>query len=153
MKKGLNIDASCPLCNENSETDEHLFMHCNATKAVWFASPLGIHVLENADLKAWVLKWLTCKEQLGSQIFCSTLWKLWQERNQVVFQQKPLNPMKVAKCAADFVTEFNQANPKRQSTRRLQQHQDRSIVDTDVCIAQVDAGCFSDGYTTWGLCV
>jgi hypothetical protein len=50
-----------------------------------------------------MLKCLTCKEQFGSQVFCATLWKLWFERNQIVFKQKPFNPMEVERCAADFV--------------------------------------------------
>jgi hypothetical protein len=99
------------LCNENSETDDHLFMHCNVVRAVWFASPLGIHVPENIDLKSWILTWLTCEEHFGSQVFCATLWKLWFERNQVVFKHKPFNPLEVARCAADFVADFNQSNP------------------------------------------
>jgi hypothetical protein len=46
----------------------YVFCLCtNAAKAVWFVSPLGIHVPENIDLKPRMLTWLTCKEQFGSQ--------------------------------------------------------------------------------------
>jgi hypothetical protein len=126
-------------------------MHCNAAKkAVWFASPLGIHVPENIDLKSWILTWLTCEDHFGSQVFCATLWKLWFERNQVVFKQKPFNPLEVARCAADFVADFNQSNPVSQRTGNMQQIQALNSSEVFDCIAQVDAGCFPDGYTTWG---
>jgi len=48
LEKGIQLDPICPLCNEHPEDNKHLFMQCNAAKAVWFTSPLGIHIPCNA---------------------------------------------------------------------------------------------------------
>lgn len=36
-----SIDYSCPICHEDRETTEHLFLRCNMARAVWFGSHLG----------------------------------------------------------------------------------------------------------------
>jgi len=37
--------------------------------------------------------WLSKKDHLAAQIFGITLWKVWQGRNQMVFQNHQFNPI------------------------------------------------------------
>lgn len=37
-KKGMKPDPSYPLCHENPETIQHIFLDCPYTKMVWFSS-------------------------------------------------------------------------------------------------------------------
>ncbi|MCH97471.1 retrotransposon unclassified-like protein [Trifolium medium] len=54
-KKGLNVDPCCPLCYQQAEDYEHIFMSCPIAKLTWFASPLGLHAPSDLDVNSWVL--------------------------------------------------------------------------------------------------
>jgi len=84
-KKGVSLEKQCPLCHGGIESTNHLFMQCNLMRLTLFASQLGSHMPFEVDLHDWILSWLTCQDQLGSQLFCSILWKFWTGRNNVVF--------------------------------------------------------------------
>ncbi|PNY04967.1 ribonuclease H [Trifolium pratense] len=77
---------------------------------------------------------------------------MWFFRNQVVFQQKIPTPPDIAIAALDIVHEFNLAVPKKSKQR--QQHAASEPAAT-LCshLIQVDAGCFPDGYTTFGCVI
>jgi len=147
-KKGLKIDSVCPLCFNEVETSQHLFMDCNIAKLTWFSSSLGLHVPQNSSLNNWLLCWLKRKDTLGTQLFCSILWKLWFFRNQVVFKQLSPSPPDIAIAALNFVDEFNRTVPRQKKQR--QNHNAASPVVHRAHTIRVDAGCFSEGFTPFG---
>ena len=152
-KKGIKIEPLCPMCNSATETVQHLFMECNFSKLNWFSSSLGIHVPSNCDLNNWLLGWLEKEDMLGSQLFCTTMWKMWSYRNQVVFNQISPYPPAVANAALDFIVEFNHTNEKKRN--QLQPHGAAAVAAApslvyNAHVIQVDAGCFPEGFTTFG---
>jgi len=78
-KKGISLDQTCPLCNYGMEDSNHLFLHCPAAKAVWFSSPLGIHIPPNSVCREWMEHWLRKDDPLAVQVFDITLWRLCRE--------------------------------------------------------------------------
>ena len=89
---------------------------------------------------------------LGSQLFCTTMWKMWFYRNQVVFNQISPYPHIVANAALDFIVEFNHTMQKKRN--QLQPHGAAAVAaaPSPVCnahVIQVDAGCFPEGFTTF----
>ncbi|CAJ2671909.1 unnamed protein product [Trifolium pratense] len=112
-KKGISLDLQCPLCHHEVETTNHLFLHCDLMKLTLFASHLGSHMPLQVDLFDWILSWLTCHDTLGTQLFCTILWKFWAARNNVVFRGDKLEPVCLVDEAMSFVQEFNDANPPR----------------------------------------
>lgn len=77
-----------------------------------FSSQIGTHVPPNIDSHSWILHWLTCSNMVGSQLFCVILWKLWDARNQMVFNNIKTDPSLIAQTAHEYVSEFNLANPR-----------------------------------------
>ena len=80
-RKGMLIDTICPLCFEEEETLDHLFMCCRFSQQTWFSSTLGLHVASHCFLKLWMSDCLNKKDHLAAHIFGITLWKIWQGRN------------------------------------------------------------------------
>lgn len=111
-KKGMQMEPLCPLCNGAAESQEHLFMYCQPTQLLWFTTKLGIHVPSHISLNSWLLRWLKSPDQLATQLFCITLWKIWWVRNQIVFNKGEFNPIIIAGSIADFTEDFNMANKK-----------------------------------------
>lgn len=107
-KKGIQLDQTCPLCNNAIETSDHLFTECSISKLTLFASTLGGHSPHQADIIGWLLKWLTCKDVENSQLFCTLLWMLWKARNEAVFKNTRPDPIKIVQTATEFVSEFKQ---------------------------------------------
>lgn len=143
---------SCPLCNSSIEDSDHLFMRCPAALAVWFSSPLGIHVPDQLDLISWMKVWLSAPDTRAQQLFCYSLWLIWSHRNQLVFNQSVFEPIVISKKAASLVEEFNSVNPPRNSPPASALTKWIPPPSGYVKI-NVDAGCFSDGTTGWGMVV
>ncbi|XP_039686075.1 uncharacterized protein [Medicago truncatula] len=150
-KNGITLDQTFPLCNSGLEDLNHLFLHCPAAKAVWFSSPLGIHIPPNSMCREWLELRLKKDDPLAVQFFGITLWRLWQGRNQLIFKNSPFDPALIAQSAVLLVEEFNLANRKAAC-------QPISRVPTRWCPPQtgivkinVDAGVFTDGSTGWGF--
>lgn len=81
-KRGVQLDDVCSLCGLTNETIDHLFMQCPSSKAYLVLMPsLGLHVPRGTSIIDWLFKWIECKEEEGSQAFCTTMWMFWQERN------------------------------------------------------------------------
>nr|CAD1827531.1 unnamed protein product [Ananas comosus var. bracteatus] len=43
-----HFEDSCPLCQEQSETRDHLFFHCPLSQQVWFASQVGLRTAQSS---------------------------------------------------------------------------------------------------------
>jgi hypothetical protein len=152
-KKGIILDTSCPLCESAVENIDHLFMQCEVTRAVWFSSPLGIHVPPQVDIKCWMRTWLAASDVLAQQLFGVTLWMVWKSRNQKVFNSVKFDPVNVGMCASNFVEDFNKANLPIRTLLETQRPENWSPPDRNFIKINVDAGCFLDGSTGWGFIV
>lgn len=150
-KKGILLDLQCPLYHDEHESSHHLFLKCNLLKLSLFASHLGSHIPNDIELHDWILKWLTCQDPLGVQLFCTLLWKFWAARNVTVFKGVTLNPTVLANEAMAFVFEFNEANPRR-NTRIVSTVPATQPLPMLFSIF-VDAGCCVGGPTVWGLTI
>lgn len=151
QRKGIVLDTSCPFCHYEIETAEHLFMNCNMSKLVLFASPLGSHSPINVALNCWILEWLSCADKEGTQLFCTILWKIWFARNQIVFNGTATDPVNLAQTAVQFLQEFNVANVKGRPQQPSRRRTTEGPPPADCHHMFVDAGCFSNGTTGWGL--
>ncbi|GAU48804.1 hypothetical protein TSUD_406370 [Trifolium subterraneum] len=153
-RKGLSLDTICLLCFEAEENRDHLFMRCRLVQQTWFCSSLGLHIPSQRSLQDWLVEWLSNKNILASQLFGITLWKIWQGRNLLVFQNTPFDPRFIASAAADFTFEFNGA-----------ENSEIVVVPTSHSIdpwcppppgmskLNVDAGCFNDGFMGCGMVI
>lgn len=41
-KRNIHVDRSCPMCNKEGESINHLFLECELTRVVWLGSDLSI---------------------------------------------------------------------------------------------------------------
>lgn len=93
IKRGMSIDPICPPYASEDENKKNLFLKCNVAKLVWFAPALGFHVPVDTDVKGWIQVWLNFKDKKGVALVCATLWKIWKNRNALLFQNKSFLPL------------------------------------------------------------
>jgi ribonuclease HI len=103
------------------------------------------------DINDWILSWLTCHDTLGTQLFCTILWKFWAARNNVVFRGDGLEPVRLADSAMSFVREFNETNPSIRGRVSPPVITTMPSVPAPSFSVFVDAGCNSNGPTVWGI--
>jgi ribonuclease HI len=152
-KKGVQIENLCPLCNAEPETVDHIFLHCQIARLTWFASQIGVHVPQNMPLNQWLLQGLNCEETMGAKLFCVLLWKMWGARNNLIFNNKPVNPIDIAQDAMSFVQELLPHNHDRNSISLLDDLVSEHSLPSAPNTFYVDASCFSGTATGWGMAV
>ncbi|PNY16580.1 ribonuclease H, partial [Trifolium pratense] len=150
-KKGITLDTTCPLCFNDIECNEHLFMHCPLSKQVWFSSPLGLHAPNNVGLISWMQLWLSNPDKLASQLFSTTLWMIWKGRNKLIFKNVKFCPIYVAAASSDFVAEFNSGSCCNESNIVRENPDSWEPPEQAKFKVNIDAGCFSNGTTGWGM--
>ncbi|XP_026384221.1 uncharacterized protein LOC113279769 [Papaver somniferum] len=86
--KGINSEYK--LCNNETETIDHLFIHCQATQAALFASPMNLRTgLRPTDIvQECISSWLKeggdySKMRMGACMF----WAIWKTRNNIIFNK------------------------------------------------------------------
>ncbi|XP_039683130.1 uncharacterized protein [Medicago truncatula] len=153
-RKGVLNDTICPLCFEEEETPEHLFMCCRFSQQTCFSLTLGLHVPSHCCLKLWMSDWLNKKDHLAAQIFGITLWKIWQGRNQLLFQHQQFNPIQIVLSAVDFIYEFNAANITVAAVSRvINSPASWSPPPSGALQLNVDAACFKDESVGSGMVI
>ncbi|KAI4332569.1 hypothetical protein L6164_017466 [Bauhinia variegata] len=91
----------CPICGEEDETLEHLFLLCPWTQPIWFESEFQWIVDFNSleCIEVWLLQRFQIIKmghqnfnQVNALIGC-ICWAIWHGRNDFVFEGQPVNPM------------------------------------------------------------
>ncbi|CAN6708041.1 unnamed protein product [Malus baccata var. baccata] len=98
----MRVDNVCGVCNALDETENSLFFRCNFSYLFWFCCSLHLnsHELEEVDFfESWG-KFHECvkgRENADEifQEFAFGLWRLWKNRNDVVFNGLHRQPLEV----------------------------------------------------------
>lgn len=102
---------------------------------------------KNVEINTWLLNYYLQGHQ-SAQMVCTTLWKIWQGRNRVLFQVKGFNLIEISNNVANLVKNYNYA----QATKHIKEKANIIVNVTNVAEAEViiyvDVGCFQNGFTT-----
>ncbi|XP_009758440.1 uncharacterized protein [Nicotiana sylvestris] len=92
---GVNIETTCALCQQGTETIQHSFFECEMTGTIW-QQLLHWQGIQRKKLKwqeelAWIQR--AAKGRSGGATLCrmtlaAVVYYIWQERNNTIFKQK-----------------------------------------------------------------
>ncbi|GKC74022.1 RNA-directed DNA polymerase, eukaryota [Tanacetum coccineum] len=96
--RGMDIPAiSCPSCNANVESANHVFFECDIATDMWKLvfrwCDIPLFQASSWDsFNDWIISWHASKEKKHRfyVITTSVLWWLWRYRNSVTFNSQPL---------------------------------------------------------------
>ncbi|XP_057444474.1 uncharacterized protein LOC130736693 [Lotus japonicus] len=86
----VDVDPGCSFCATHWETEDHFFLQCPATRQIWFASPGAIRADSFSCFRDF---WAVVALQGDGDFLAlvqATVYAIWEARNQVNFQQRPL---------------------------------------------------------------
>ncbi|KAM2028772.1 hypothetical protein TB2_040080 [Malus domestica] len=113
----MRVDNVCGVCNAVDEMENHLFFRCNFSHVFWFCSPLHLnsHELEGFDfLDSWGKFHEGIKGKENAEEICQEfsfgLWRLWKNRNDIVFKGLYRQPLDVMDLWWKNINEFRKAS-------------------------------------------
>ncbi|KAJ4767870.1 RNA-directed DNA polymerase (reverse transcriptase)-related family protein [Rhynchospora pubera] len=76
------VSPMCQRCGEENEFESHCFFFCHGSRAVWFASNLGLRTQDlSMNIVAAVRQCIGQMNGEEEKIFSYTLWEIWKARN------------------------------------------------------------------------
>lgn len=85
------------------ETINHLFLHCQATKAVLFASLMCLRIEDDQriTIQNYIVNWIFVRGgYVKLRMGACLLWAIWKSRNNIVFDRRRFNIEAILKEAA-----------------------------------------------------
>ncbi|PNY16050.1 ribonuclease H, partial [Trifolium pratense] len=84
FKRGIRCDPLCPRCLDHVETIQHVFMDCEWTKKVWFASPLTLNLNLNylTEFYDWITYMINNTDKECMEKIVAIIYEIWNARNQ-----------------------------------------------------------------------
>jgi hypothetical protein len=90
QKKGWQGPGIFPLCKNNIEDIDHLFVHCSFTQTVWDKISILLKLKKrwtgtsfNVCFDSWAKD-----KNVSNNLAVLLCWYIWLERNQVIFEEK-----------------------------------------------------------------
>ena len=98
-KLSLKIEAHCAHCGI-TETDSHLFFHCDFSRAVWFSARPSLKssflLIEHDGVQVALESLITpCTSDQTMLRILMTLWYIWRARNDLRFRKQKWSVMQV----------------------------------------------------------
>ncbi|XP_030479464.2 uncharacterized protein LOC115696715 [Cannabis sativa] len=121
LKKSLP-SPSCSSCNCPTETVSHALLDCSSAAKSWKLSPFRSFFLSNRhqDIKWFLVTAFTDLPKKDLMHFLGLLWAIWHNRNRKLFADFFMLPNDVVSWASAFITDFQDAQLKKQSALALQ---------------------------------
>ena len=97
--RGVDLDPLCPLCGQQNESIQHLFLSCPSTLRVWDAAeahnwiPRGFLRGTNTEIAGLLLTWQQQPSKLTKQRISFLLRFIWKAHNGIVFNNEALHPI------------------------------------------------------------
>jgi hypothetical protein len=97
IKKGFTGPSRCPLCQQSEETMEHLLNNCHYSQQIWDwgAQAMRRSQWNRGSIRDTLANWGTgpfhnpILQRIWQLLPGFSLWAIWKERNQRIFNSKP----------------------------------------------------------------
>lgn len=110
-KRGIRINGLCPLCKKGLESIKHALIHCSKAWEVWWnwqTCPINLGD-ESLDITNIALRIMENETSLDLEIFLTTAWSIWYNRNQVVHKHSCLPSSQVWNYAQRMQSDYKGA--------------------------------------------
>jgi len=109
LARFTNIKTQCQICQEEEETQEHLFYNCKWLKEVWEAIGQWISTPRQSG-QEWLQLLLNCKgpqhqKRIWNAVFTATIYHIRDARNQLIFKDVAVDKLRMIKTIKEEVVQ------------------------------------------------
>ena len=122
-RRGIQIDDRCCICGEFGETVVHVMLKYRFCKEVWAMVYPKLNEIVNLNLE-WGNIWHVIFQQIIKddyvEIFLTTCWMLWNNRNKCFHDNYCLSATKIFSSVNSLISDFKQLNMTGDSAAECQ---------------------------------
>ncbi|KAL8099920.1 hypothetical protein AgCh_032253 [Apium graveolens] len=108
--KGVQLNNTCPFCEVNAETFEHLFFECQIAKACW----MNMSIHGDQSVSSWLISLLTSEAKDVLTKVVAVLWGIWFFRNKKIWEDKLVTAQVVVNWGTTRISDWFQAKKQVQ---------------------------------------
>ena len=114
---GIDLDGGCDMCGSGELTGQVLWS-CKMAEAVWSGTRLKLPFFQDPPTEFIDIVWAIKERFAGAnwELFATTVWGLWNNRNQVRHGGQCKSHEQIVKEAADYLKEYQAANKGARNT-------------------------------------
>ncbi|MED6205429.1 hypothetical protein PIB30_118394 [Stylosanthes scabra] len=151
FNRGVVSSMLCSRCNLYPETVLHCLRDCPMARPIWdymqFPTSDMVH---SADIKTWISSGV----HLDELVFCATLWWIWRDRNNSIFNpDEKWSPLKVKALSLSLAKELNLFNHMQPATVPMSLLVDWSPPNGSIVKINCDASVHKEGHVAGFGCV
>ncbi|XP_017978309.1 PREDICTED: uncharacterized protein LOC18590259 [Theobroma cacao] len=111
IRRRINIDIGCPLCDAQPEPDFHILCGCLFARVVWLVSKWAFRNIAQdfSSLGAWIMALLQHVDKADVEEILSIMWARWKSRNAAIFKHEKKAPREVVELGTDMCFQYQQA--------------------------------------------
>ena len=112
IRRQIMVSPKCVMCDQEDETLDHLFLKCPFARALWFVLSQNIRSEAIPSVRQWLITVLKkCKAGNGQEDkvlkdISATLWVIWTNRNNVIFENKTADVQQAISNTKKLLTEW-----------------------------------------------
>ncbi|KAL0409007.1 UNVERIFIED_CONTAM: hypothetical protein Sradi_1835100 [Sesamum radiatum] len=120
IRRGVEMDPSCPFCQSHTEDLEHIFLNCTFARQVWALSEIPCCSVFNwlGSAQNWIRFLYDNLDEGQFRLGIALMWKLWYERNKLVMENQSPNSLNVVVGAKSTTIAYQEANSEQSSLSR-----------------------------------
>nr|GMD94356.1 putative ribonuclease H-like domain, reverse transcriptase zinc-binding domain-containing protein [Ipomoea batatas] len=107
----VNCPQTCVLCEKELETTAHIFIYCDVARECW-RNLSSISLDPNLEMAEWLGKNLVSMETVSICLLLTTCWKLWQIRNNKLWNNLSFQRNTIFAEAAAYLDAWNSVQRK-----------------------------------------
>ena len=112
FRRQIIVSPKCVMCDQEDEMLDNLFLKCPFARALWFTLPQNIRSDAIPSVRQWLITVLKkCKAGNGQEDkvlkdISATLWVIWTNRNNVIFENKTADVQQAISNTKKLLTEW-----------------------------------------------
>ncbi|XP_050233580.1 uncharacterized protein LOC126682069 [Mercurialis annua] len=104
VKRSVPVLNCCPRCGVSPENDLHALKNCDEVRGIWLLSPLSLRSdsFQASSMVERMNHMFTSLKGEDIQTFLTCLWVIWNDHNNIVFNNKRVPLPLLFRCVSEF---------------------------------------------------
>lgn len=108
--KHVQIDSSCPVCDNGVESIYHVLVQCEVAAGYWNIFSPNIDTQTSMDFAHWMESKVASQLSTKKAKIITLCWSIWRATNDLVWNRKKWTPVRIVAKAWKFLSQWKEAH-------------------------------------------